>query len=214
MQAAPAQSSLGAAFCPRFAALALYLASKPKMSHRGTTPIDDYAIIGDCRSAALVARDGSIDWLCWPRFDSPSLFAALLDPQIGGHWSLAPKHVVHSSRRYLDATNVLEMSFRTDSGECTLTDCMALSRSRHEATPALPDHEILRCVRCTAGEVEIDSLFNPRPDYARGKVRLRNRGKFGFALQIKHGEVWFRSSQPMQQRDTCIESRFTVRAGE
>src|SRR3954465_6462070 len=105
------------------------------MSSRRYRPIDDYGIIGDCRSAALVARDGSIDWLCWPRFDSPSLFAALLDLDVGGHWAPRPTDILTTPRRYLDRTNVLETRFISAKGECTLTDCMSLSANRHEATP-------------------------------------------------------------------------------
>src|SRR5512133_3197816 len=97
------------------------------MNSRQYRPIDDYGIIGDCRSAALIARNGTIDWLCWPRFDSPSVFAALLDPNVGGHWSLHPTEILTTSRRYIDRTNVLETRFTTSRGECTLTDCMSLS---------------------------------------------------------------------------------------
>src|SRR5690606_25530525 len=73
--------------------------------------IADYGVIGDCRAAALVSRSGSVDWLCWPRFESPSLFAGLLDPVRGGHWSIRPLGRYRSSHRYLRDTNVLTTRF-------------------------------------------------------------------------------------------------------
>ncbi len=86
--------------------------------------IDDYAIIGDCRSAALISRQGSLDWLCWPWFDSPSLFAAILDTEKGGFWRIAPAGEYSSTRRYLPGTNVLETEFQTKTGKLRVLDCM------------------------------------------------------------------------------------------
>lgn len=80
------------------------------------TAIHDYAAIGDGRTVALVGLDGGIDWLCWPRFDSASVFAALLDPH-GGRWSLGPAGASRVTRRYVDHTNVLETRFETPTGE-------------------------------------------------------------------------------------------------
>src|SRR5436190_1428426 len=90
-----------------------------------TRRIEDYALIGDCQTAALVGRDGSIDWLCFPRFDSPACFAALLGEPKHGRWLIAPAGGVRSVRRaYRDGTLVLDTEFETDSGAVTLTDCM------------------------------------------------------------------------------------------
>ena len=89
--------------------------------------IQDYAIIGDGRSAALVSKSGSIDWLCWPRFDSPAFFAAILDPAAGGCWKIAPTDSARTSRRYAEASNVLITEFETPGGLLQLTDLMPIS---------------------------------------------------------------------------------------
>ena len=80
-----------------------------------TTPISDHALLSDCRSAALVTRDGSVDWLCFPRFDGPSVFGRLLDDD-AGHWSIHPVGQATTSRRYIDGTMVLETTFSTGTG--------------------------------------------------------------------------------------------------
>src|SRR5687767_15309259 len=89
-----------------------------------TPKIQDYAVIGSGRSAALVSRDGSIAWLCWPRFDSPSLFGSLLDQQGGGAWSITPTEAAQIERRYIHETNVLQTRFQTSRGVVVLTDFM------------------------------------------------------------------------------------------
>src|SRR3954463_4135289 len=81
----------------------------------GALPIGSYAMLSDCNSAALVGADGSIDWLCFPRFDSPAVFARLLDP-IAGHWSITPVGAFEVDRRYLRGSLVLETTLRTDDG--------------------------------------------------------------------------------------------------
>src|SRR4051812_31907661 len=93
-------------------------------------PIADYALLSDCHSAALVSRSGSIDWLCFPRFDGPSLFGRILD-DAAGHWSIRPVDGTPfgATRRYLDGTLVLETTFRSPSGAVTLTDALAVGRN-------------------------------------------------------------------------------------
>src|SRR5687767_12593211 len=88
----------------------------------GSLPIGDYALIGDCRSAGLVSRAGSLDWLCWPRFDSPAIFAALLDRERGGPFSVRPAAPYRVERRYVPDTNVVETVFQTATGSCVLRD--------------------------------------------------------------------------------------------
>src|SRR5580698_1577942 len=88
-------------------------------------PIGDYALLSDCHSAALVSRDGSVDWLCFPRFDGPSLFCRLLDSG-GGRFAITPTGEFQARRRYADETMVLETTFTTTGGAAVLTDAMAV----------------------------------------------------------------------------------------
>src|SRR5215469_12265944 len=129
------------------------------MSH---VPIAEYALLSDCRSAALVNRAGSIDWLCFPRFDGPSVFAHLLDEQ-AGHWSI---HVVNGtavSRRYLEGTMVLETTFHAPTGSAVLVDAMAMGRNErgHELGVDSPGI-VLRSLSCQSGTVEIELEYAPR----------------------------------------------------
>jgi GH15 family glucan-1,4-alpha-glucosidase len=111
-----------------------------------STRIEDYALIGDCKSAALVSRDGSIDWLCWPRFDSDACFAALLGTPEHGRWLVAPQEKAHITRRYRPDTLILETQFETDEGSATLVDFMPF-RSGHS--------EIVRLVIGTQGKLKM-----------------------------------------------------------
>jgi GH15 family glucan-1,4-alpha-glucosidase len=146
--------------------------------------IQDYAVIGNGRSAALVSKYGSIDWLCWPRFDSESIFARILDQKIGGHWSIGPAGNSQSSRRYIDNTNVLETTFADASGKIVLSDFMAVASERHKQSLLWPEHELIRQVDCVEGEMELAVEFNPRPGYGRVAPKIKNIGKFGWKIDI------------------------------
>ncbi len=130
-----------------------------------TTPIADYAILSDRHSAALVSHHGSLDWLCSPRFDSPSIFARLLDDN-AGHWSIRPSGWFETSRRYLDQTMVLETTFHTGSGTVVLTDAFALGHDNagHRLGADVP-HLVIRRLHCTQGSVPIHIAYHPRPEY-------------------------------------------------
>src|SRR6516162_11257230 len=96
------------------------------VAKEGSRPIGDYGLLADCNSAALVDRDGSIGWLCLPRYDSPAVFARILDPS-GGHWRIAPTGGYRTERRYVPGTLVIETTFATDTGRVKLTDAMAFA---------------------------------------------------------------------------------------
>ena len=127
--------------------------------------IEDYALIGDCETAALVSCDGSIDWLCWPRFDSGACFAALLGTPDHGRWQIAPQGGTHSiRRRYLPGTLVLETMFETDTGTISLTDLMPV---RLPGTPSARNDtsDLVRIVRGISGAVAMRMDLTLRFDY-------------------------------------------------
>ena len=128
-------------------------------------PIGDYALLSDCRSAALVSRDGSVDWLCFPRFDGPSVFCRLLDPA-GGHFAIRPAGEFQVSRRYVDQTMVLETTFTTARGTAVLTDALAVGRNeRGHHLGAHSPGTLLRSLACTRGEIQAEVSYAPRPEY-------------------------------------------------
>jgi alpha,alpha-trehalase len=128
-------------------------------------PIGDYALLSDCRSAALVSRAGSVDWLCFPRFDAPATFARILDPA-GGHFAIRPAGEFEASRGYVDQTMVLETTFRTAAGTAVLTDTMAVGRNErgHDLGAESPG-VLLRVLACTDGEMDVEVSYAPRPEY-------------------------------------------------
>jgi GH15 family glucan-1,4-alpha-glucosidase len=135
------------------------------MRHGADLPIADYALISDCHSAALVSSGGSIDWLCFPRFDSPSVFGRILDLS-AGHWSIRPVGEARTTRRYLDATMVLETTFSTQSGSIVLRDALAFGRNErgHDLGAEAP-HAILRTITCTQGPVDIEMEYAAKPEF-------------------------------------------------
>src|ERR687897_845915 len=104
-------------------------ASSPARSEESSQPVANYGLLADCNSAALVDSDGSIDWLCMPRYDSDAVFARLLDPE-AGHWSIRPVRSYTATRRYLPGTLVIETTFTTETGEVRLTDAMAFDEGQ------------------------------------------------------------------------------------
>ena len=130
--------------------------------------IHDYGIIGDMNSCALVSRSGAIDWACFPRFDSPSHFAAILDAEKGGRFAIEPVGTYTSTQRYVGDTNVLETVFTTGNGSVCLTDFMPTHRGDADQSP----HEIHRLLRGLTGTVKMRITFQPRLDYGRGETEL------------------------------------------
>jgi GH15 family glucan-1,4-alpha-glucosidase len=177
--------------------------------------IHDHAIIGDGRSAAFVSLRGSIDWLCWPRFDSPSVFGSILDDR-AGHWTVAPTLPFRAERRYVADTNVLETRFVTPSGTLVLTDFMPVASEEERRRLLLPDHAILRMASCEHGEVELETAFEPRPEYGRDRPRLRDAGTLGIRVETRAGLLTLRADLPLRLEDERgrAAGRTRLRAGD
>jgi GH15 family glucan-1,4-alpha-glucosidase len=143
-------------------------------ARRATDPspypsIGDYAMIGDCHTAALVSTDGSIDWCCMPRFDGGAGFARLLDWEHGGHCQICPAEEHTTAREYVDGTLVLATTFRAPGGEARLYDCFAM----REGGAQHPYRQVLRVVEGIRGTVSFNLLVQPRFDYGAVKPWIR-----------------------------------------
>ncbi|MDH3705526.1 MAG: glycoside hydrolase family 15 protein [Acidimicrobiia bacterium] len=178
--------------------------------------IGDYALIGDCHSLSLVGSDGSIDWCCFPRFESPSMFARMLDAQRGGHFKIAPEaRVTEVQRRYLPATNVLHTVFDTDDGRLEVTDCMPVGRF-DPARPAAVDahHSILRRVRCTAGTVTARVTIEPRFEYAAVVPRFTPTSPTTASVVGGPDALWVRVTRPFGGDGDRITAGWSLTAGD
>lgn len=169
--------------------------------------IEDYGLIGNMISAALVARDGSIDWLCLPRFDSPACFAALLGDASHGRWKICASGTeLKITRRYLPDTAVLETTFETPQGVATLTDFMPFTEDEEMV-------DVVRIVRGVQGEVALDMELALRFNYGQAVPWVKRRD-YGLSAIAGADAVELHTTIPLEGQDMKTVSRFTVRAGE
>jgi GH15 family glucan-1,4-alpha-glucosidase len=176
---------------------------------RHSSPIRDYGLIGDGRTAALVARDGGIDWLCLPDLDSPSVFAALLDAERGGRFALHPEGTYEVQRRYVPGTNVLETTFSTAGGVVRVTDAMPLPDRA-----LVPLREVARRVEGLAGRVPMRWRVEPRFGYASAPTRLEWRGAIPVATARGHAlaiRTWSAGDPTIE--DAAVSGRFETSDG-
>jgi GH15 family glucan-1,4-alpha-glucosidase len=176
--------------------------------------IDDYGIIGDCRAAALVSKAGSIDWLCWPRFDSPSIFAALLDRARGGHWSITPTQAFRTERSYIGNSNILETNFICPAGQASLRDLMPVASEGFKRKVLFPDHEIVRELRCTRGEIQLEVDFCPRAQYGLKSPQIRRLHALGLRMDVGRGAYWLRSTVPLAISESGAGATLALSQGD
>jgi GH15 family glucan-1,4-alpha-glucosidase len=167
--------------------------------------IRDYALIGDCETAALVSKTGSIDWLCWPNFSSPAWFAALLGSPENGRWLLTPKGSHRTRRKYRDHTLILETTFITRTGEALVTDFMPI-RGRNS--------DVVRIVRGVRGHVEMRMELALRADYGRTIPWLRHRLRHDFSATAGPGVAVLRTPIEVERNDGIMLAEFSVKRGE
>ena len=167
-----------------------------------SSPIEDYALIGDGHTAALVNRDGSIDWLCWPQFDSDACFSGLLGTKDNGRWSIAPKgSEVSISRRYEEDTLILQTDMETPDGTVRLTDFMPLRKGNSSS--------VVRIVEGLSGSVAMRMDLRLRFDYG-ALPPWCSLTTDGIEAKIGSDQVNLRASVPVALARDVVEADFIV----
>lgn len=180
-------------------------------------PISDYALIGDTHSAALISRLGSIDWLCWPRHDSPALFLKILDDKRGGSCSIALADLESARRRYLPGTNILETTLRTRTGTAVLIDFMPVNPPTtlpHEGPDGDAESRLIRLVTCIEGEIEGSFTVHPTFDYARRACQLVLDGASALFFDTGEHRLRASASHSLALEGDTAAARFRLSAGE
>ncbi|HEY8505376.1 MAG TPA: glycoside hydrolase family 15 protein [Gemmataceae bacterium] len=173
-------------------------------------PIQNYGIVGNMRTAALVAPDGSIDWLCLPHFDSPSVFAAILDDQKGGRFSIRPaREDITHKQLYWPETNVLITRFLSDAGVAEITDFMPLGGAGGADDPPL----LVRRVHVVRGDFRFHVLCQPAFNYARDRARLKLTDS-GALFENDHCTLHLASTVKLGARKGRVECDFPLHTGE
>jgi GH15 family glucan-1,4-alpha-glucosidase len=168
--------------------------------------IEDYALLGNCRAAALVSKEGSIDWLCFPRFDAPACFAALLGSPENGRWKISPIKAVRSVKRsYHDGTLILETTFHTDEGVATLIDFMPSTFTHSSVT---------RIVVGVEGRVSFDMDLVIRFDYGRTVPWVERHDPLTLTAVAGPEMLILRTPTPIKARAQHSTARFSVSRGE
>jgi GH15 family glucan-1,4-alpha-glucosidase len=172
--------------------------------------IADYALIGDCRTAALVSRNGSIDWLCLPSFSSPTVFARLLD-EAGGMFALQPDEPFTTTRRYVCNTAVLETTYTTLNGVARVFDFLPIGDGLRQIRSL---RELVRVVEGVSGTVRFAAIIDLRPGYARHICKPCRKGRLGWRWVWGNEAIYVRTDTDLEQLDTKLLGRFSVVGGQ
>jgi alpha,alpha-trehalase len=176
-------------------------------------PVAAYGLLADCNSAALVDRDGSVSWLCLPRYDSPAVFSRILDPE-GGHFSIRPTESASSARRYLAGTLVIETTFVTASGAVKIVDALAFAEGqRHHELGMSAPHLLLRLVEGLDGAVELALELAPRPEYGLVKPLFRQTAAGGRTFGGPN-QLVISAGVPTAIDGSTMRAAFTVTASQ
>jgi GH15 family glucan-1,4-alpha-glucosidase len=159
--------------------------NETKEHNKANACLADYALIGNCRSAALVSKFGSIDWCCLPEFHSPSIFASLLDNERGGFFVIQPALSFQSTQNYLPGTNIVETVFENAEGKVRLLDGFVALEETQKIVTLFPDHEIIRIVEGISGTVKLKWEYAPRIYYGKYSAQLKNFKKLGVQFSYK-----------------------------
>ena len=178
---------------------------------RSDIPIADYAVIGNGQTAALVSRDGCIDWCCWPRFDSPAIFCRIVDSERGGYFHVAPVDQHESSRCYIADTNILATSFTTKDGQCRLIDLMPAPEGGAESR-VFP-HRILRKIECAKGHCELQFECFPTFDFGRAAAEWTLASE-GAIARAGDAALVLVAPGPLQVNERKVSGRVTLAEGE
>lgn len=169
------------------------------------TQIADYALIGDTESAALVSKNGSIDWLCWPDFSSPACFAGLLGDASNGRWLLCPERAFRSRRSYRPHGLVLETTFTTRTGSVLVTDFMPI-RGKHS--------DVVRLVRGLSGTVSMKVDLALRFDFGRTVPWLQQEGPHCYTATAGPGKTFLRTPAELHMENGILLGNFDVKQGQ
>src|SRR5579871_2721691 len=182
----------------------------PPDASRDYRPIADYGVIGDMRTAALIASDGSIDWACLPYFDSPAAFCRLLDRQRGGYCAIRLPDGATTSRKYIEGTNILETTFTTPSGTVAVADFMPVQADR---TPDDRNPRIIRLARCTSGHVDVAFECKPGLGFQGSSARFQALAAGIIEVKAEAQDLLIEGPNLLVRRDTVFAAA-NLHAGE
>ena len=179
-------------------------------------PISDYAIIGDTQTAALISSSGSIDWLCLPYFDSDAVFLRLLDEGRGGYCAVEPENVLAATRRYLEATNILETRFETRSGLLIVTDFMPVRTQPPTVSgqDVATEHRTIRLIRCEAGTVRFTVAVRPTFSFAREVPAIERTDAGGLLFRGRRDALAVHCACPLSERGGEARADVQLTQGE